>query len=937
MTKPLLAVCSAAVLLLAAAVASPADTQKPGEADAAGANLIYNGSFERLREGRVDGWFGDGGAVDTSMAHLGEQSLKLEAGAKLSALGIASCPTLKYLIGGWFKSDGNRDCGLTVDFYAPVSGLVGNVTIPVTRADNEWEHLERLVEVPLNTGSISVGVYNSGETAVRADDITTIERYQARLKRTDTPPLIDGSLDDPCWLDASVGDEDWITTKGQVARQQTRVFCCYDDDYLYIAFRLYTSKPRGLKVDTTSDDGPVWRDDSAEVFIDHNHDHTTYCELEINPLNVEYDAWGFDRSWDCIWEHEVGFEPDAWTCEIAIDFATFEFREPSGRPTGRMALPTPDVWGINLSRNDFVSHESSSWPDTGRSFHNVMAYGHLLRLLPNRTAAYTAQAAWRIEAMQRELGVCGYVMKRAGYRRAGENEESRSPENWALRMADRIQANLDDIAAAVKPANSYDDWTQLRTDLDNAEAYLLVLRDTLQPQIARQHWTEKLGRSVDMALSISATPLTADNLIPPWRLDDRLCLYMGRDDISGFGVAVDAFADLKQVRAEVTIPGLLEAPVALVHAPGPQPQESFNWPAPTPDLAAGQQAIFWVPLQTDPTTTPGTYSGMITVSAADQPDLAMPFRVEVWDFEVPRSEKPLLSVLHPDFSAMDISSQLAGFGLPAGTVAVFALPFPENGETYSLDEAAGMLADAAEAWTAFRQTRPALNGYLLGVPTENSELYPQLAKLYAVLKLALPDCRIMHLIGDPDTPSPASLDEWVDIWAVSSPAWERTNLGRADDGLRAANTDERWLYYRLPPSAFAGNSPMGSALLADARMQPWIARHLEADGIVWGLASGAGDAVSFPMFEMYCRMIAMGRRDCDYFAHLHRLRTEDLRAMPGEHSRLSGSAYRAALLYPGLIKTPVWYNADYMAMRDKRITCGKLIARIHRHLKPLAD
>lgn len=930
MRKPLLAVTVAVTLLLAIVITLPAAAQKPGEAVATGANLIYNGSFERLREGKVDGWFGEGGDVCINMAYRGNQSLKLKAGAKLSALGIASCPTLKYVVGGWFRSDGNRNCGLSVDFYAPAVGLVGNITVPVTRADNEWEYIERLVEVPFEAASVSVGVYNSGDETVRADSIATIERYQARLKKIATPPVIDGCLDDPCWLNASVGDEDWITTKGKVARQQTRVFCCYDDDYLYIAFRLYTTKPRGLKADTTFDDGPVWRDDSAEIFIDHNHDHSTYCELEINPNNVEYDAWGFDRSWDCIWKHEVGFERNAWVCEIAIDLATFELRDASGRPTGRMALPTPDVWGINFSRNDFVTRESSSWPNTGRSFHNVMAYGHLLRLLPVRTAAYTAQAACRIEALRGELGVCRYVMKRAGYQRAGEKEESRRPENWALRMGDRIQANLESIAGSVKPANSYDDWLQLRADLDNAEAYLLVLRDTLQPEIARQHWAEKLGRSVDMAVSASAVPLAEQNFFPPWRLDDRLCFYMGRDDISGFGIAVDAFAELKQVRAEVAVAGLLEAPVALVHAPGPQPQESFHWPAPAPDLAAGQQAIFWVPLQTDATTPPGTYSGTLTVSAAGQPDLAMPFSVQVWGFEVPRCEKPLLSVLHPDFSAMDISSQLAGFGLPAGTVAVFALPFPEDGEAYSLDEAAGILACAAEAWTAFRQNRPELNGYMLGVPTENSELYPQLAKLYAALKLALPDCRIMQLIGNPDTPSPAQLDEWVDIWAVSSAAWESTALGREGD-------DERWLYYRLPPSALAGNS-----LLADARMQPWIARHLEADGIVWGLACGADEAVPFPMFEMYCRMIAMGRRDCDYFAYLDRLRTEDLRAKTGKnypprHYRLSGSAYRATLLYPGLIKTPVWYNADYLAMCDKRLTCGKLITRIHRYLRPLAD
>jgi len=947
MGKPFFAICAAAVLFVVSGIAAFAAIEAASGAVLTGANLIYNSSFERLHEGKVDAWFGEGGELCISMAHAGNQCLKLKAGAKLSALGIAAGPTLKYVVGGWFKSDGNLDCGLTVDFYGPTGGLVGNVAIPVTRADNEWEYIEGLVEVPFNAVSLTIGVYNSGEATVRADDITAIERYQARLAKTATPPVIDGSLDDACWVGASVGDEDWITTQGKVARQQTRVFCCYDDDHLYIAFRLYTSAPHALKADETSADGYVWRDDSAEIFIDPDHDHTTYCELQINPLNVSYDAWGFDRDWDCIWEHAVGFEADAWTCEIAIDLATFETRDASGRPTGRMALPTPDVWGINFARNDFVSKESSSWPNTGRSFHNVMAYGHLLRLQPNRSAAYTAQAHYRLANMQRELDICSYEMRKAGYRRTGDKEESRSPEKWARSMSDRIQADLDSIAASIKPANSYGDWLQLRSSLDNAESYLLVLRDGLQPEIAHRHWQEKLGRPVDMAVSISAVPLAEDNLIAPWRLDDGLRLDLGRDDTDGFGVAVDAFADLKQIRAEVAVTGLLEAPVALVHAPGPQPQESFNWPAPAPDLAAGQRAIFWVPLQTDATTTPGNYRGTLTVSAANHPDLRLSFTVNVGDYRVPRFEKPLLSVLHPDFSAMDISSQLAGFGLPAGAVAVLALPFPDNGEAYSREEAACILTAATATWADFKQHRPELNGYILGVPADNAQLYPELVQLYAALKQAIPDCRIMHLIGDPDTPSPAALDEWVDIWAVSATAWESTNLGREGD-------EERWLYYPLPASPFAGSSPPGSALggrgsalggsglggsaaLADARIQPWIARHLEADGIVWGLACGAGEAVAFPMFEMYCRMIAMGRRDCDYFAYLDRLRTEDLRAMPGEYRRLSGSACRAALLYPGLIKTPVWYDADYLAMKQRRLTCGKLITRLHRHLQPLAD
>jgi len=225
------------------------------------ANLVYNGGFERLREGAPDGWFGEGGELCTSTARTGKHSLKLEPGAKLLALGIASVPTLKYLVGGWLKSAGNRDCGLCVESYAPFDMPVSTVRLPVRQAAGECAYVEQLIEVPQHAASLAIGVYNDGAAAVRADEVFAYERYQARLQKTDTPPLIDGRLDDPCWAEASVGAEDWITTTGKVARQQTRVFCCYDDGHLYIGFRLYTSAPHRLKADETRDDFYVWRDD----------------------------------------------------------------------------------------------------------------------------------------------------------------------------------------------------------------------------------------------------------------------------------------------------------------------------------------------------------------------------------------------------------------------------------------------------------------------------------------------------------------------------------------------------------------------------------------------------------------------------------------------------------------------------------------------------
>jgi len=45
----------------------------------------------------------------------------------------------------------------------------------------------------------------------------------------------------------------------------------------------------------------------------------------------------------------------------------------------------------------------------------------------------------------------------------------------------------------------------------------------------------------------------------------------------------------------------------------------------------------------------------------------------------------------------------------------------------------------------------------------------------------------------------------------------------------------------------------------------------------------------------------------------------------------------ATRLYPTVVIGPEWYYADYMFMRQRRITCGKLIERLHRHLQPLQE
>lgn len=895
-----------------AEVASEIDTE----------NLIYNASFEQMRDGRVDGWFGNGAEACGDEAYSGVQSLKVSQGGRLGALGIATTQTLKYRVGGWLKSDGNSDCGLLVDFYTYGGQWVQGERIQAQVAAGEWEYVEATITVPRGMGGMSVSAYNAGEAAAYVDDVVAYELYQARLTKTDMPPVIDGVLDDSCWEDASVGDEDWMTTKGTVAKQQTRVFACYDDDTLYIAFRLYTKKPKGLKADETRDDFYVWRDESAEVFIDPHHSHNSYCELEVNPNNVEYDAWQYDKNWECLWEHEVGFEKDAWICEMAIDLASFEIRSGSGEPTGRMPLPSPDVWGINFARNDSVTKESSSWPAVGASFHNAPAYGHLLRFDPVRGLAYAAEAQWRLEQLQRQTTVYQTVVDKAGYQApAAEDEQSADVHSLSATMVQEFTADLATGAEQIAAAESYEHWLATSEWFSRMEMISGLLEMVVHPTKTRQYWTEKTGCPVNVALSLTPRPVTNETLWAEMFTDRPLTVYMGRDEVNGFGAVLDAFADVENVRVEVDIDGVWQGGAAVLANGSVEHLASYRWPLPETELQAMDRMAIWVPLRTTEGTTAGPHKGIVRVLADNHPTLEQELTVYVRDYTVPRENGLALSVLQPDFSAADITGELAGFGVTNGSVSVGTIPRPANDESYSDEELSHIVQETKAVWEAFGKQRPELGRYVLGVMTPNTKFYPELARVYSAVHKAVRGVKIMHVINDPQTPAADELDKWVDIWAVSTQAWETTALG-------TQGNDQRWLYYAIP-------GHLGAEGLGDARVQPWIARHLGADGIVWDGAGMNCQPNTYPMYEMYCRAIAMGHRDCDYFTYLNKLWREDFGRKAGDHWRLKANLRTASEIYPSTIIGPDWYNDDYSTLAARIRVAGELIERAERHLKPI--
>jgi hypothetical protein len=61
--------------------------------------------------------------------------------------------------------------------------------------------------------------------------------------KTDSPPVIDGILDDPVWQSSpkETGFKTWSPDFGLDMKEKTEVFYAYDRENLYFAFKCYDS------------------------------------------------------------------------------------------------------------------------------------------------------------------------------------------------------------------------------------------------------------------------------------------------------------------------------------------------------------------------------------------------------------------------------------------------------------------------------------------------------------------------------------------------------------------------------------------------------------------------------------------------------------------------------------------------------------------------
>jgi hypothetical protein len=151
-----------------------------------------------------------------------------------------------------------------------------------------------------------------------------------RPLRTDTPPRIDGVLDDEVWKTAphETGFKTWTPDFGKTMSAQTIVYYAYDRENLYFAFRCFDPDPAKIKASVSGRD-TITADDWTCLNLDTFDDQQGLYALYVNPLGIQADSRfegnKEDYSVDVVWFSEGRIDAEGYAVEIRIPFKSIRY------------------------------------------------------------------------------------------------------------------------------------------------------------------------------------------------------------------------------------------------------------------------------------------------------------------------------------------------------------------------------------------------------------------------------------------------------------------------------------------------------------------------------------------------------------------------------------------------------------------------------------
>ncbi|MBP9109858.1 MAG: carbohydrate binding family 9 domain-containing protein [Pyrinomonadaceae bacterium] len=198
----------------------------------------------------------------------------------------------------------------------------------------------------------------------------------ARIPKVETPPTIDGVLDDPIWQSAALFGEFVQTQPGDnvAPKHETEFLIAYDAKNLYLAFRV--KQERNTIRATVARRDNIWNDDYIIMYMDTFNDKRQAYALGWNPLGIQADGTmtegrGEDYSVDINMESKGVLTADGYNIEVAIPFKSLRYE--AGKSKN---------WGMHVFRRvKYNNNELDAWMPNNRSINgSLIQAGHVTGL-----------------------------------------------------------------------------------------------------------------------------------------------------------------------------------------------------------------------------------------------------------------------------------------------------------------------------------------------------------------------------------------------------------------------------------------------------------------------------------------------------------------------------------------------------------------------------
>lgn len=235
------------------------------------------------------------------------------------------------------------------------------------------------------------------------------------IPQVDTPPAIDGKMDEAIWTTAAKF-EDFKTLRpdyGKAPADRTVLYACSDRENFYFALRCFQD-PATIKGTVTRRDN-MYGDDYVGINIDTFHDLQNAYGFVVNPLGIQGDGMvnadgDMNGSHDMVWYSKGLIDDKGYTVEIKIPFKSIRFPVKKSVKMG--------LWLVRSTVYNSQVHTCPElFPDKGATLGQAravlvknMKYQRIVEILPAVTHArsrYHEDGQWAPESRQSEFSLTG--------------------------------------------------------------------------------------------------------------------------------------------------------------------------------------------------------------------------------------------------------------------------------------------------------------------------------------------------------------------------------------------------------------------------------------------------------------------------------------------------------------------------------------------------